>query len=139
MDEHLKEPDGHATDPNRPQWLTFAAVVMFTVGALQLISAIYFLANSTRINDLSHGAFGPHAWVWGVWSLLLAALSLSAGYALLQGRTYGRVIAYLWAGMVTIEGFLMLREAPWYGFASIILAVLVMYAVSSTSGWGEKG
>jgi len=150
MDEHLKKVEEHteeqaakargaARDPDRPGWLTFAAVVMFSVGVMQFISAIYFLANSTRINDLSNGAFGAHAWVWGIWDLVIAALSLSAGYSLLRGHTFGRVIAYVWAGLVTVEGFLMLRQAPWFGFLSVVLAVLVMYAVSSTSGWTEKG
>jgi hypothetical protein len=150
MDEQLKSVEEHAeeraataraaaTNPDRPGWLTFAAVVMFSVGVLQFISAIYFLANSTRINDLTNGAFGAHAWVWGIWDLVLAALSLTAGYSLLRGHTYGRVITYLWAGLVTVEGFLMLRQAPWSGFLSVVLAVLVIYAVSSTSGWAEKG
>ena len=30
---------------NRPGWLTFAAVVLFAVGILQVISAIYFFAS----------------------------------------------------------------------------------------------
>jgi hypothetical protein len=123
---------------DRPGWLTFAAVVMFAVGALQLISAIYFFANSNRINDLSNGAFGHHAWVWGLWDLLLAALSLTAGYSLLSGQTYGRVIAYLWSALVIVEGFMMLSQAPWFGAMSIILALLVIYALSTTSGWTER-
>ena len=129
---------GREATQERPGWLTFAAVVMYSVGALQFVSAIYFLANSTRINDLTQGAFGAHAWVWGLWDLVLAALSLSAGHSLLQGHTYGRVITYLWAGLATVEGFLMLRQAPWFGFVSIGLAVSVIYAVSSTSDWAEN-
>jgi hypothetical protein len=123
---------------NRPGWLTFAAVVMFSVGALQVISGIYLLANSSRVNSLADGAFGHHVWVWGVWDLVLAALSLTAGYSLLQGHTYGRAIAYLWSGLVIVQGFMMLRQEPWYGTLSIVLAVLVIYALSSTSGWTER-
>jgi hypothetical protein len=126
------------TDDSRPGWLTFAAVVMAAVGVLQFISAIYFLANSNRLNDLSSGAFGHHAWVWGLWDLVLAALSLTAAYSLLQGHTYGRVIAYLWSGLVIVEGFMMIRQASGFGIISIVLAVLVIYAVSSTSGWSER-
>ena len=122
---------------DRPGWLTFSAVVMFSVGVLQFISGIYFLANSNRINDLSGGAFGHHVWIWGVWDLVIAALSLSAGYSLLKGHTYGRVIAYLWSVLVIVESFLMLRQAPWYGFASIALAVLVAYGLTTTSDWSE--
>ena len=123
---------------NRPGWLTFAAVVMFSVGVLQAISGIYFLANSTRINDLTGGAFGHHAWIWGIWYLVLAALAIYGGYSLLGGHTFGRVIGYLWAGMVIVEGFMILRQEPWAGFISILLAVAVIYGLSSTSGWSEE-
>jgi len=50
-----------------------------------------------------------------VWDLVIAALSVSGGYSLLRGHTCGRVIAYLWAGLVIVEGFPMLRRAPRYG------------------------
>jgi hypothetical protein len=69
---------------------------------------------------------------------LLAALSLTAGYSLLSGQTYGRVIAYLWSALVIVEGFMMLSQAPWFGAMSIILALLVIYALSTTSGWTER-
>jgi hypothetical protein len=78
---------------NRPGWLTFAAVVLFTVGVLQVISAIYFFANSSRIADLSAGAFGRHVWLWGIWELVLAALAFAGGRSLLAGHTFGRVSA----------------------------------------------
>jgi len=120
---------------DRPGWLTFAGVVMYSVGALQLISAVYYLNHSRRINDLSHGAFGTHAWVWGVWALVLAGLSLSGAYSLMQGHRYGRVITYLWAGMMIVEGFLMLGQAAASGVVTIGLAALVMYAVTTTTGW----
>jgi hypothetical protein len=122
----------------RPGWLTFAAVVMFSVGVLQFISAIYFFSNSRRIEDLYGGAFGRHVWLWGLWDLVLAALSISGGYSLLRGQTYGRVIAYLWSGLVIVQGFMVLRQSAWGGFASILLAALVIYAVSSTSSWSEE-
>jgi hypothetical protein len=122
---------------NRPGWLTFAAVVMFAVGVLRVITGIYYLANSTRINNLSGGAFGHHAWIWGIWDLVLAGLAFAAGYSLLGGHTFGRVIAYLWAVLAIVDSFLLLREAPWFGAATITLAVLVIYALTTTSGWEE--
>ena len=38
---------------NRPGWLTFAAVVMFAVGFLRVISAIYYFADSNRVANVS--------------------------------------------------------------------------------------
>jgi hypothetical protein len=119
----------------RPGWLTFAAVVMISVGILRVISALYYFAHSSRINDVGTGAFSNHLFLWGLWDLVIAALAIWAGYSLLNGDMFGRVVAYLWAGLVIIEGFLMLGVAPWFSFAAILLAVLVIYAVSVTADY----
>jgi hypothetical protein len=55
---------------------------------------------------------------------------------LLQGATFGRVVAYLWAGLVIIESFLTIGAAPWFSFASMGLAILVIYAISVTVDYG---
>ena len=122
---------------NRPGWLTFAAVVMFSVGILRIISALYYFADSTRVANLTAGAAGDHLFLWGLWDLVIAVLALWAGYSLLAGNTFGRVIGYIWAIIVIVQSFLIIEYAPWFGFGAIILAVLVIYALSSTSDWRE--
>jgi hypothetical protein len=123
---------------NRPGWLTFAAVVLFSAGVLQVIYAIYFFANSSRIEDLSGGAFGRHVWLWGIWELVLAALAFAGGRSLLAGHTFGRVIGYLWAGLVVIESLMIISNASAGGFASLAIGVLVLYALTTTSSWQEE-
>ncbi len=122
----------------RPGWLTFAAVVLISVGCLRVISAIYYFADSARVNNLSGGAFGSHLFLWGLWDLLIAGLALWGGYSLLSGNTFGRVIAYAWSLVVIVQSFMILGSAPWFGFAAILLAILVMVAVSATSDWSEQ-
>ena len=124
---------------SRPGWLTFAAVIMLSVGCLRVLSAIYYFADSARVNDLTRGALGDNLFLWGLWDLAIAALALWAGWSLLGGNTFGRIVGYLWAGLVIINGFLMLAWAPWYGIASLLLAVFVMFALSSTSDWQKSG
>jgi len=119
----------------RPGWLTFAAVVMISVGCLRVISAISYFADSARVNNLSQGLFGHQVFLWGLWDLVIAALALWGGFSLLGGNTFGRVVGYIWAILVIVQSFLILRFAPWFGFGSILLASLVVYALSSTSEW----
>jgi hypothetical protein len=119
----------------RPGWLTFAAVVMFAVAGLRVISGIAYLADSSKVADLSNGLFGDNVFWWGIWDLVIAALALFAGYSLLSGNTYGRVVGYAWAVVVIIQSFLILSYAPWFGFAAIALAVLVVYALSATDDY----
>jgi hypothetical protein len=122
----------------RPGWLTFAAVVLFAVGIMRAISAIYYFANSHRVNDLTLGAFSDNLWLWGLWDAGIAVLALWAGYSLLSGNTFGRVIGYIWAIVVVVQSLMILSWAPWYGFAALALALLVMYALSTTSDWKES-
>jgi hypothetical protein len=122
---------------NRPGWLTFAAVVMFAVGSLRAISAIYYFADSARVANVSAGAFGDHLFLWGLWDALIAVLAIWGGYSLLSGATFGRVVGYTWAIVVIVESFMLLEYAPWFGFGSLLLATLVIYALSTTSGWRE--
>jgi hypothetical protein len=122
---------------NRPGWLTFAAVVLFSEGILRIISALYYFADSTRVANVTAGAAGDHLFLWGLWDLVIAVLALWGGYSLLGGNTFGRVIGYIWAIVVIVQSFLIIEYAPWFGFGSIILAVLVIYALSTTSDWRE--
>jgi len=121
----------------RPGWLTFVAVVLISFGCLRVISAIYYFANSARLNNLNYGAFGHHLFVWGLWDLVIAGLSLWGGYSLLGGHTFGRIIGYIWGGVVLIQSFMILGNAPWYGFASLLLAIFVLYALAVTSDWKD--
>jgi hypothetical protein len=111
--------------------------VLFSAGVMQAISAIYFFFNSSRIEDLSGGAFGGHVWLWGIWDLVLAALAFAGGRSLLAGGTFGRVIGYLWAGLVVIESLMIISRASAGGFASLAIGVLVIYALAKTSSWQE--
>jgi hypothetical protein len=119
----------------RPGWLTFAAVVLISVGILRVITAISYFGNSRKVNDLSHGVFGGQLWGWGLWDLIIAVLAIWGGFSLLQGNSFGRAIGYVWAGLVLIQSFLILAWAPWYGFLAMGLATLVMFALASTSEW----
>jgi len=121
----------------RPGWLTFAGVVLISVGCLRVISAIYYFADSSRVNNLSGGAFGNHLFLWGLWDLLIALLALWGGFSLFGGNTFGRVIGYAWAVLVIVQSFLILSFAPCFGVSALLLAILVMIALSATSGWRE--
>jgi hypothetical protein len=131
------------TTPNmqtleRPGWLTFAAVVLISVGILRVITAISYFADSNKVANLSNGLFGDQIWAWGFWDLIIAVLALWGGWSLLGGNSFGRAIGYVWAGLVLIQSFLILAWAPWFGFLAMAIATLVMFALASTSEWRER-
>jgi hypothetical protein len=121
----------------RPGWLTFAAVILISVGLLRILSAIYYFADSARVNNVTNGAFGDNLFLWGLWDIVIAILAIWGGYSLLSGNTFGRVIGYIWAILVIVQSFMVIEYAPWFGFAAMLLAILVIYALSATSEWRE--
>jgi hypothetical protein len=128
-----------AVEDRRPGWLTLAAVLMFAVCFVRIISGINYLGNGSQIADLSNSVFGHQLWVWGIWDLCIAALALFAGLSLLAGGGFGRIVGYVWAVWVIVQSFLIIGLAPWYAAAMIVLAVLVIHGLSSSSDWqGER-
>jgi hypothetical protein len=114
-------------------WVTFAAIVMFAVAFVRIISAITYFDNSSDVANLTAGLFGDSLWAWALWDLCISALALFAGLSLLTGGGFGRVVAYIWAVVVIVNGFLILNIAPWYGVVAITLASIVVYGLSVSS------
>ena len=116
--------------------MTFAAVVLFAVGFLRIISGISYFKNSIAINNLTHGAFHSDLWAWGVWDICVAALAVLAGLSLLGGvgfltPSFGRAVAYVWGILVIVQGFMLIGQARWYSAGMIALAALVIYGLAS--------
>jgi hypothetical protein len=120
------------TYDRRTGWTTFAAVLLFAVGFVRIITAINYFSDGANINDLSNSVFGQQLWVWGIWDLCLAVIALLAGASLLGGGGFGRVIAYIWAVWVLVQSFLIIGFAPWYAAMMILLAVFVIFGLAST-------
>jgi hypothetical protein len=120
-----------AYDERGSGWLEFAGVVLLAVGFFRIISAIGYFADSHKVNDLTNGLFSGHNWGWGVWDLIIAALAILAGFSIFAGGTFGRVIGYIWAVFVIVQGFTIINIAPWYGALSIAVAALVIYGLAS--------
>jgi hypothetical protein len=116
----------------RSGWTMFAAIVLFSVGFLRIISGISYLSDSNKVNDLTLGLFGDSLWAWGLWDLGIAVVALYAGYSLLGNGTFGKVVAYLWAVLVIVNSFLIMGIAPWFAFTMIALAVLVVYGLAAS-------
>ena len=121
-----------AYDDGGSGWLQFAAVVMFAVGFYRIISAIAYFADSHKVNNLTNGLFSGHNWGWGIWDLLIAAVAILAGFSIMTGGTFGKVVGYIWAVLVIVQAFTVINIAPWYGALSITLAVLVIYGLGKS-------
>ena len=113
-------------------WVTFAAIMMFAVAFVRIISAFTYFDDSNDVNTLAGSLFADNLWAAGIWDLVIAAFAFFAGYSLLGGGGFGRVVAYIWAVLVIVQGFLTMWYAPWWSITMIVLAAGVVYGLAQT-------
>lgn len=116
----------------RTGWITFAAILMFAVGFTRIIAAFSYFDDANTVNDLTNSIFGDDLWAAGIWDLCIAALALAAGFSLLAGGGFGKVIAYIWAVFVIVQSFLIIGVAPWFAIAMIFIAVGVVFGLAAS-------
>src|SRR5262245_4812118 len=121
-------------EDRRSGWLTFAAVLMFTVCFVRIITGINYLAGGSQIADLTNSVFGNQLWVWGLWDLGLSVLAFFAGASLLVNGGFGCVTGYIWAAWAIVQSFLIIQLAPWFAISMIAIGFLVIWGLATTSG-----
>jgi hypothetical protein len=109
--------------------VVFAATLLLIVGTLNIIYGIGALddarifVNDTRfiLDDLN-----TLGWVL----IILGLVQLTGGFSLMSGRTYGRVIGLVGAGLGAIGALLSIGGAnPWWSLGIFFLCVYVIHGI----------
>jgi hypothetical protein len=112
-------------------WIIFAAVMMMMIGGLHVIEGLvaifkdtyYLVADSGLVVSVDYTAWG---WV----HLVLGVLVAGAGFALLSGRMWARVIAVTVAAVSLLANFVFIASYPVWSTTIIAFDVLVIYALT---------
>jgi hypothetical protein len=115
-------------------WVVFAAAVMLTIGAIDIIQGIaalvkddiYLVTASGLLVTTDYTAWGWALIIWGIVVLL-------TGAALFSGREWGRWIAMVAVIINLIGQFAWFPAYPLWSMVAIGLGVAVLYAL--TAGW----
>ena len=115
-------------------WVIFAAIVMFTIGAIDIIQGIaalakdgtYLIPESGLLVTTNFTTWGWALIIWGIVMILAAA-------ALFSGKEWGRwfaIVAVVINGIGQIAWF---PAFPLWSLVAIALEIVVLYAL--TAGW----
>jgi len=114
----------------RPDLVTFAAIMMFTLGGFHVLLAISEFANSTWVlSRLDIELLIPSLILWGFIDLLIGLIAVYAGRSILSGGKFGWFMGYTFATVGIIRWLFYIPVAPVLAVAVIVLAMLVIYGL----------
>ena len=121
------------TPNNKPSgwvgWVYFAGILLVVRAVFELLFGIVALTHSSfyvvTANQLA--VFNYTAWGWV--DFVLAALMLFAGFSVLSGHLFGRVVAVIVASVSLMANLVFLPAYPIWSIAAVLIDVVIIYAL----------
>src|SRR5215208_1779103 len=112
-------------------FIMFAAIMMIMVGVFQALQGIIAIFENEFYVATRNYTFQFDATTWGWIHLLLGLLVAFAGWGLLSGQTWARVVAITLAVLSAIANFLWLPYYPFWSLLIIAVDVFVIWAIAA--------
>ena len=112
-------------------FILFAAIMMIMAGVFQAIQGLVAIFENEFYVATRNYTFQFDATTWGWIHLILGLLVGFAGWGLLSGRTWARVVAITVAVLSAIAAFLWLPYYPFWALLIIALDVFVIWAIAA--------
>jgi hypothetical protein len=114
--------------------ILFAAIMMIMVGVFQTLQGLIAIFENEFYAATRNYIFKFDATTWGWIHLILGLLVAFAGWGLLSGRTWARVLAITLAVLSAIANFLFIPYYPFWSLLIITLDVFVIWALAAHGG-----
>jgi hypothetical protein len=107
----------------------FAAVLLLVAGTLNIIYGIGALDNANIfVNDKRFIFTNLNTMGWVM--IVIALIQLTAGFSLLAGNTYGRVIGIVGGSLGAISALLSIGgKYPWWSLALFALCIYIVHGI----------
>lgn len=120
-------------------WAFFAGIMMMMVGSFQVIQALTALFNQDYLLVKSNGlVLHVNIAAWGWVHLILGLVVVAAGFAVIAGKMWGRVIGIIVAGVSAIVNLAFIAAYPLWSLTIMAIDVLVIYALAVHGGELKK-
>jgi len=111
----------------------FAAIMMLMVGVFQALQGLVAIFENEFYVATRNYLFQFDATTWGWIHLVIGVLVAFAGWGLLSGQTWARVVGITLAALSAIANFLFIPYYPFWSLLIITLDVFVIWALSAHS------
>ena len=112
-------------------FILFAAIMMIMVGIWQALQGLIAIFENEFYVATRNYLFQFDATAWGWIHLLIGLLVAFAGWGLLSGRTWARVVAITLAVLSAIANFLFIPYYPIWSLLIIAVDVFVIWAIAA--------
>ena len=112
-------------------FILFAAIMMLMAGSFQALQGLIAIFENEFYVATRNYVFQFDATTWGWIHLLIGLLVAFAGWGLLSGRTWARVVAITVALVSAVANFLFIPYYPFWALTVITLDIFVIWAVSA--------
>jgi hypothetical protein len=112
-------------------FILFAAIMMIMIGVFQAIAGLVAIFENEFYVATRNYLFQFDATTWGWIHLIAGVIIAFAGWGLLSGRTWARVVGIILAVLSAIANFAFLPYYPFWALTIIALDVLVIWALAA--------
>ncbi len=115
-------------------FILFAGVMMVLSGSFQAFAGVVGIFQDEFFVKTRNYFLQFDATTWGWIHLILGLLVVAAGFALLAGNMYGRIVGVLMASVGALASFASIPYYPFWSLTVITLDVFVIWAITTHGG-----
>jgi hypothetical protein len=106
----------------------FVAILLLLAGTLNIIYGIGAVSNAHFFDNTQYVFSSLHTWGWI--TIIVGVIQLSAGFSLMSGNAFGRVIGIVAASVGALESLLSIGGThPWWSLAVFALCVWILHGL----------
>jgi hypothetical protein len=124
-----EEPPGWAMG-----FIVFAAVMMMMIGVFQALAGLAAIFENEFYVQARNYLYEVDVTAWGWIHLILGVIVALAGFGVLSGATWARVVGITLAVLSAIANFLFIPYYPFWSLLIIALNVFVIWALAVHGG-----
>ena len=111
-------------------WVVFAGMMLALAGVFKTIYGLAMIFNSDWVIFTLDGAWLLDISAWGWITLIIGVVLLFAGWGVISGQTWARVVGIVAAAFAGVDAMFTMTVYPIWGIAVLALVVLVIYALA---------
>jgi hypothetical protein len=112
-------------------FILFAGIMMVLSGAFQAFAGLVALFENEFYVTTRNYIFQFDATTWGWIHLLVGLVVVLAGFAVMAGRTWGRVVGITLAVLSALANFAFIPYYPFWALTVIALDIFVIWALAA--------